>query len=361
MAESTAKATKNKPMTSYEVSVFCRQMSLLLSAGIGPLESVDIMSRDTADAYGKKVLDDIMETLLTGEKFHIALKMSEVFPEYVVNMVRIGEESGSIDVVMDSLADYYDREEDIKESIKSAVSYPMIMILLMLVVIIVLIVRVLPIFSQVFAQLGTGMNSFSQTLLNFGNALNRYSFVLVILLAVICGLFLYFTRTESGKKRFMDLTKGFGPIRRIYDELATERFASGMVLTLSSGMDTFESLNLVRSLVENENMSEKITECQNYISPVSDDAEGLSFPEAIEKAGIFNRFYSRMIAIGFRSGSMDTVMKQIAAKYAEKTQRRIYSFISVLEPTLVIILSLIVGLILMSVILPLMGIMSSIG
>lgn len=346
---------KMKPMSSYEVSVFCRQMSLLLAAGIGPLESADIMMRDTVDPHGKKVLDDIMQVLLTGEKFHIALQMSQVFPEYVVHMVAIGEESGSLDVVMDSLADYYDREEDIKESIRSAVSYPMIMIVLMLVVIIVLIVKVLPIFSQVFAQLGTGMNSFSQTLLNFGAALNRYSIVLIILLVAVGALFLYFSRTDKGRRNFMKLTKGFKPIQRIYDELATERFASGMVLTLSSGMDTFESLNLVKSLVENERMSKEIEECQNYI------ADGDSFPEAIEKAGIFNQFYSRMISIGFRSGSMDTVMKQIASKYSEQTQRRIYNFISILEPTLVIILSLIVGLILMSVILPLMGIMSSIG
>ena len=361
MAEDSAsvKSTKKrrvKRMTSYEISVFCRQMSLLLSAGIGPMESVDIMLQDTHNQAGRQILEDIIGILVSGEKFHIALQMSGVFPDYVVHMVTIGEESGALDVVMDSLADYYDREEDIKESIQSAVSYPMIMIVLMLVVIIVLIVKVLPIFSQVFAQLGTGMNVFSQTLLDFGQALNRYSFILIGILVLVGVLFFYFSRTDSGRARFMRMTRGFGPIRRIYEELATERFASGMVLMLTSGMDTFESLNLVKNLVESPSMCKRIDECQAHILD-----EGDSFPEAIEKSGIFNQFYSRMISIGFRSGAMDSVMRQIAAKYAETTQRRIYSFISVLEPTLVIILSLIVGLILMSVILPLMGIMSSIG
>ena len=128
-----------------------------------------------------------------------------------------------------------------------------------------------------------------------------------------------------------------------------------MVLTLSSGLDTYEGLRLVSNLVESDGMVEKINECRNLI------AEGSSFPEALQETGILNRFYTRMVAIGFQAGSMDTVMRQIAKRYSDETQRKIYNFISILEPTLVIVLSLLVGMILLSVILPLMGIMSSIG
>ena len=145
------------------------------------------------------------------------------------------------------------------------------------------------------------------------------------------------------------------PLRKIYEEVATTRFANGMVLTLSSGMDTYEGLRLVQNLVESPEMSEKIANCRNLI------ADGDSFPEALHKAGILNKFYSRMVTIGFQSGAMDTIMKQIARRQAEETQRKMYSFIAILEPTLVIVLSIIVGVILLSVILPLMGIMSSIG
>lgn len=346
---------KPKKLNSYEISSFCRQMALLIKAGIAPVDGIEILLEDSRDKGTRKVLTGISQILKSGEKFHVALKMTEVFPDYVIHMVTIGEESGSMDVVMDSLSDYYEREESIRDNIKNAVSYPLIMIFMMMIVITVLVVKVLPIFQQVFAQLGTGMSGFSQSLLNMGIALNRYSFILIAILVILALAFFYFTITEHGKKNFKKIIARFGPTKRLAQELESERFASGMVLTLSSGIDTYEGLNLVKKLVESSDMKEKIDKCRALL------LDGDSFPEAIEKTGIFTSFYSQMVAVGFKSGSLDKAMKQIAERFERDTQKRIYSLISVLEPTLVIVLSIIVGMILMSVILPLMGIMSTIG
>ncbi len=347
--------SKLRKLNSYEVSSFCRQMSLLLQAGIAPADGIDILSQDTADPSAKKIYEFIGQVLHSGEKFHVALSMSEVFPDYVIHMVTIGEESGSIDTVMESLADYYDREENIESSIKSAVSYPLIMVFMMLVVVLVLITKVLPIFEQVFAQLGTSMSGFAQSLLNLGNALNRYSVIMVVILVILAVCFIYFGMTTGGKEQLKKLLRKFGPTRRLMQEIETERFASGMVLTLSSGMDTYEGLSLVKKLVTSEDLKNKIEQSRELL------LDGDSFPEALEKSQIFNSFYSQMIQVGFKSGSMDQAMKRVSERIEHDTQKRIYSLISVLEPTLVIILSVIVGMILLSVILPLMGIMSTIG
>ncbi len=342
-------------LSSSDISTFCRQMSLLLRSGIAPADGIDILASDTKDSSAKKIYDSIGQVLHSGEKFHVALKMSEVFPDYVINMITIGEESGNIDTVMESLADYYDREENIESNIKSAVSYPLIMVFMMLIVVLVLIVKVLPIFQQVFAQLGTSMSGFAQSLLDMGNLMSRYSIVFVAILFIFAVLFLYFSSTSNGKGRFKELLRSFGPTKRLMHDIDTERFASGMVLTLSSGMDTYEGLTLVKKLASNDEMKDKIENCKNLL------LDGDSFPEALENSNIFSSFYSQMIDVGFRSGSMDQAMKQVSERIEKNTEKRIYSLISVLEPTLVIILSVIVGMILLSVILPLMGIMSTIG
>ncbi len=349
------KSASSRKMSDYEISVFSRQMAILIKAGIPPAESIEIMLQDFKFEGDDEILETILQILNSGEKFHIALQMSGAFPGYVIHMVNIGEESGNLDLVMDSLADYYEQEEEIRTNIASAISYPLIMIGMMLIVIIVLVTKVLPIFGQVFAQLGTSMNSFSESLLRLGTALNNYSAIFVVLLFIFAIMCLYFSRTQSGRENFRHIGLRIPPIKKLYDEMATTRFANGMVLTLSSGLDTYEGLRLVSNLVDSEEMVSKIDICRNMI------AEGSSFPEALQSAGILNRFYTRMVAIGFEAGSMDIVMKQIARRYADETQRKIYNFISILEPTLVIILSLVVGMILLSVILPLMGIMSSIG
>ena len=345
----------HKKLTNYEISVFCRQMAVLIKAGITPAEGIDIMLQDFQFEGDEDMLKTIRQILGSGEQFHIALQMTGAFPVYVINMLAIGEESGNLDLVMDSLADYYEQEATIRQNINSAISYPIIMIGMMLVVIIVLITKVLPIFGQVFAQLGTEMNSFSSSLLTLGTVLNRYSFIFILLLILLLAIAIFCSQVPKGKKMFRSFAMHIPPLRKIYEEVATARFANGMVLTLSSGMDTYEGLRLVQNLVESPELSEKIASCRNLI------ADGDNFPDALHKTGILNTFYSRMVLIGFQSGSMDTIMKQIARRQAEETQRKMYSFIAILEPTLVIVLSLIVGVILLSVILPLMGIMSSIG
>ncbi len=348
----TAKLGKLK---SNEISTFCKQMSLLLKAGIPPAEGIDILAKDTKDPSAQKLLDSISQVLRSGENFHMALTMTEAFPDYVIHMVTIGEESGNMDTVMESLSDYYDREENIESSIKSAVSYPLIMVFMMLIVVLVLITKVLPIFEQVFSQLGTSMSGFAQSLLNLGNALNKYSIVMVIILVLIAVAFIYFSSTVGGKANFKKLMRKFGPTKKLLHDIEVERFASGMVLTLSSGMDTYEGLALVKKLADSEEMKTRIEDCRNRL------LDGDSFPEALEKSDIFNSFYSQMISVGFMSGSMDQAMKQVSERIEKETEKKIYSLISILEPTLVIVLSIIVGMILLSVILPLMGIMSTIG
>lgn len=352
-----AKRNKKKirPLSYLELSYFCGQMALILKAGISAIEGVEMMEDDFSSGKDLEIIDIILDNIHSTGQLSVGLAATGAFPDYMIHMVTIGEESGSLDTVMNSLSDYYEREENISSSIKSAVSYPLIMVFMMLVVVIVLITKVLPIFEQVFAQLGTNMSGFSQSLLNLGNILNRYSIILVVLLVIIALLFIFFSSTRKGKDLFKACLGKLRITKKLMQDLESARFASGMVLTLSSGMDTYEGLSLVHTLVESAEMKSKVESCRDMLM------EGDSFPEALEKANIFSSFYSQMVSVGFKSGSMDSAMQQIAERFEKETERKIYSLIAILEPTLVIILSIIVGMILLSVILPLMGIMTTIG
>jgi len=344
-----------KLLTNSEIALFCGQTAMILRAGITPAEGMNILLSDTKDPKGREIIEKILKTCRQGEPFHKALTISGVFPDYVLHMVALGEESGNLDNVMQALSTYYEREETIAESIRGAVRYPFIMIGMMLLVIFILLTKVLPIFNQVFIQLGSEMTGISSSLLNLGHSLNRYSMIILAILVVCIIIYFLAFKTRTGKRistKFLSifpLTKGF------YQKVAAGRFANGLAMTLSSGLDTYNSLDLVSALVENKNMQQKIAACKKYIR------EGDNLAEALTKSAIFSNLYSRMVAVGFRTGSIDLVMNKISENYEKETDKKLQSIISVLEPTLVIILSLIVGLILLSVILPLMGIMSSIG
>lgn len=344
-----------KLLTNIEISSFCRQMSLIIQAGITPAEGIDILIQDTVSKEGRELLQTIGEACQRGEYLHQALAGTGVFPDYVVKLIALGEESGNLDSVLLSLALYYEREQNIAESIKSAVAYPLIMIVMMFLVILVLVLKVLPIFKQVFIQLGTEMSPLAKSLLELGNSLSSYSILLTALLFLLIGICIFLYKTPGGRKKIQHFLSHFALTKSFYDKVASGRFASGMYLAFTSGMDTYQSLDMISQIVENEEMSHKIEVCKKEIE------EHSNLPEALAKAEIFSSLYSRMVSVGFRSGSIDVVMKQISQNYEEETDKQLARIISVIEPTLVILLSLIVGIILLSVLLPLMGIMSSIG
>ncbi len=348
------KNTKRQ-LSNEELAAFCSQLAILNKAAITPLESMRILLADTKDEGTKALLTSIQDSVLEGDNLSEALDKTGVFPEYVVNTIKLGEESGSTDDILVSLAEYYEREVEIHESIKNAITYPVVMIFMMFLVILVLITKVLPIFNQVFIQLGAEMSGFAASLLNIGTSLNRYSVGIISFIVVVIVLYLIATKTVAGKRITRRMLSGFFLTKSFYEDVAIERFASGLTLVLKAGIDTYHGLEMIKELVEHKKVCAKIDICKEEI----DKQESL--PDSIKTAGFFSHLNNRLVDIGFRSGQSDETMKRIADEYGRRSEKKINRIISIIEPTLVIILSVIVGLILLSVILPLMGIMSNIG
>ncbi len=347
-------ASKNAPLTYQEVVAFCSQMSMLLQAGISAAEGLDLLLVESTQS-GELILLKEIETHFshTGSMYE-ALKETKAFPDYLLQMVAIGEQTGKLDTVFEALGAHYEREASISQAIKNAITYPAIMITMLVAVILVLITRVMPIFNQVFLQLGTEMTGFSKAILDLGQGINRYAAVFIALLVLIVVGILFFSLTTTGRKLFTRFAATVPFLKKTLEKVAAGRFASGMYLTLSSGLNPEESLEMTAKLTENPQFNQKVALCQEKV------AHGEPLAKALLGAGVFSGLYAKMASIGGRTGSLDDVMNQIADKYNDELENNFISTINALEPTLVIILSIVVGLILLSVMLPLMGILSSI-
>lgn len=330
-----------------EIASFCNQLAMIIGAGLPAYEGISILMEDAPDKETKEILQKIYEPLETGSTFHEALRSSGYFPKYVLDMVELGEMSGNLDDILHSLHHYYQREESIRQGIKNAVSYPLIMIGIMIAVLLVLIVKVLPIFNQIYTELGSGLSGFALAMMNFSQGLNKYFAVIVIVLILILVFFFFFSRTSVWKTYFQG--------KKLSMNTAASRFANCMALALSSGLDTNQGMDLALQLVDNNVMADRIRRCKELIEA------GESFSDAILASEIFRNIYASMITIGFKTGSMDRIMEKISEDYENDIDNQIGHFIAVLEPTLVIILSVMIGLILISFLFPLIGIMSSIG
>ena len=328
-------------------------MGMFIHAGIPVEEGISIMIEESKDDEEKQMLQIIYEQLQTGESFFEALKKTQKFPDYVLNLVEIGEQSGRLDEVMTSVAKYYETQESISKSIKSAVTYPIMMVIMMGVIIFTLIIKVMPVFNQVYEQLGTSMSGMAAVTLQMGLTLSRYNLVFLAILVILILAFLYFRFTKKGRQMALNLASHFKMFRQITDQIALARFADGVSMALKSGLDTDDSLKMLYSLVENERLQEKIKACQS----LSD--EGELFSVAMNKALIFTGMQARMLQIASQTGVMDEALEKVADQYEEEAFSKIQSMISMIEPTMIIIVSIVVGMILLSVMLPLVGIISN--
>lgn len=344
---------KNKTLSNLELAAFSEQLAYILSSGISPSEGLTMMMEDSTIAEEKKLFSKILEVLTDTNNLYEALTATECFPSYMLQMIQIGEETGNLDKVFHALSKHYEREEAISSHIRSFLTYPAVMATMMILVIFVLFTKVLPVFKQVFAGLGMEMSGLSGALLSFGTSLGEYSIFFILFFVLLFFLFLYFNNTQSGRTQFKTICYKLGLFRSFYEKIALTRFASGLALTLSAGLDSGRSIELVSGLNEDPYFQKKLDVC---IQKIQENGE---LYEALTTSQVFSGTDARMASIGSVTGKMDEIMEQIADRHQTQSDLYINHTLSILEPTIVIVLSVIVGFILLSVMLPLLGILSS--
>ncbi len=338
------------------ISVFCMEMYLIIRAGIPFSEGVALLRDDEKDSYSRTVLDHLYQQLELGEPVAAAMRAARGFPVYVIEMVEIGQRTGHLEDVFKALAGYYERLEQLQKSIRNAVMYPAVLLVMMLFVVLVLLIKVLPIFQEVFQQLGADLSPVALILMQIGQVLGSYG--LVVLTAVAVGVIAgaVVLRNPEKKEQFAGWLQRISEKWTVSQLIASSRLADALVMTLASGMNIDDSLDMAIRLVPGAAMQEKITQCKREML-----LKSKSFADASMASGLFAPLYCRMIAVGFRTGSIDPVMAEVARRSAEQVDDKIEALLNRIEPTLVIIMSVMVGLILLSVMLPLMSIMSAIG
>ncbi len=349
------KNTPTKQLSYADLSTFCEQMGLILGSGLTVIEGFYIMLEEAHDSDSKALFNTIINELEIGNQLSAALLKAEVFPSYMLTMLQIGEISGRLETVFNSLALYYAREDSLRKTIKHSVTYPLVMVVMMLLVISVLVINVMPIFNSVFQQLGSEITGFSRVVMDIGTVVSNNIVVLIAILALLVIIVLLGVFTKKGKEISKKLREHSIFTRGIVENISVARFAGGLSLMLSSGLDTDESLGMVEKMVDNASLKQKISSLRK------DMEEGKPFANAMIENKIFAGVYARMLAVGFKTGKVDSVMQSISTRYDDDVTRRLENIVSIIEPTIVAILSVIVGAILLSVMLPLMSIISHMG
>ena len=342
-------------LTDSELARVCRGLELLLHAGIGLGEGLQLLLGQEQGAV-KQTLDAMAPELDAGVPLSQAAQNQGRFPALALGMMAIGEDSGRLEEALHSLADYYDERCRTSRQLRSALLYPTILLALMLVVIAVLLMKVLPVFDAVYASLGSRLTGAGAGLLYLGQALSAGLPVLLGLLgviAVVYALYRWNTPFRHSLRSLFNRKLGDRGVLGLYNNA---RFARGLAMGLGSGMPTEQAVALAqRLLADNPGAAARGNACDGAV------AEGASLDEALEQAQLVPPVRCRMLRLGLRGGNADQVMADIADHMAQEARQALEDTVSRIEPAMVLISSLLVGLILLSVMLPLVDIMSVIG
>ncbi len=340
-----------RKISELEKAQFCEQMGMVLDGGISASDGLDAILSQVDDGEYKKVLEDIHEETMNGVALSKAMEDTGLYDSYMINMIKVGEDSGYLDRVFHELGLYYHRMEDTKEKVKNALTYPSILITMMLVVIVVMLVKVLPMFQNVLSNMGIGLGGTSLTLFEIGRNFAIISLVVLLVIFLIC-VYIFVTIKVSGKSFTVVLQK-FPFTKNLAYKLSVVQFSYALSLLLNSGYHQEDALMMCSDMCEDPGLKEKIDRIVERLN------QGDSINDCLLESHIFKEVYNRLLVIGLKSGHFEETMNQVAKAYEKEIDYNINALLDRIEPALVILLTLIVGVILLSIMLPLTGIMAS--
>jgi len=344
-----------KIFNSDEVSVFCDQMAMLLKGGVSLNEGTYMLYSEMEDKKTKDVLKELDDSIARNIPFYEALDNTGAFPEYMIHMVEVGEKTGRLEDVMKSLSEYYERDSRIKAGIKSAVAYPMILFGVMACIMVVLVWKILPMFERMFEELSSDVSSATENVLTAGLNAGKVIAVIILVLFALIILAVVYGRTKGGSKQLVKLAGTFGPTRKLMNLMATGKFVSSMSLMLASGMDITDALASECDNCDNPEIKKKIEDCKNRYE------NGDKLDEALRNSTLIVGMESRLLSVAAKTGETDLVFTKLSGQYNEKITAALGRMTTIIETTLVIVLSLMVGAVLLAVMMPLVSMISSIG
>ena len=346
-------AGKKRALESAELSSFCSQVALILSAGLPLYDGMETLAETTRGSEYAELYENASKAVTETGSLYQALQRDDCWPTYMVEMVGIGEQTGQLEKVMNGLSEYYAREDRIRTSVIGAITYPLVLGVMLVLIIAIMLWKVLPVFQRVLNSMGAELSASGSALMRMGSTIGWVVLALValVVLAVVIGALLMKT---SARDRVLALVKKlFPPVRKLSMKLASSRVASVLSMMLSSGFPTNEAFRLLPSVLSDGEAADKVQGIRKELD------SGAAFADAVSHSKLFDGLHDRMIRMGVAAGREDQVMAKIADLYEEQVEEGIARLVAIIEPTLIALLAIVIGAVLLSVMLPMAGILSS--
>ncbi len=334
-----------------DLAITTRQLAVLVHAGIPLIEALNALVEQVEHERLKRVISDVKQRVNEGSSLADALAVhAKVFSTLYVNMIRAGESSGALDVVLVRLADFTESQARLRSKVMGAMTYPAAMGVVGGAIMLILFAVVIPKITKIFEDTQVTLPWTTKILIGFSSFVSDYWWALLLLAGAAAWGFLRWKDSPAGRARW-DRTKLKLPIfGRLIRTIAIGRFARTLATLLKSGVPLLAAMDIVKNIVGNVRLAEVIEQSRQAIQ------EGESIAAPLKRSGEFPPLVHHMVAIGERSGSLEEMLGNVADAYEDQVETTVAALTSLMEPIMIVVMGAVVTFIVFSVLMPILQI-----
>ncbi len=349
--------TLNRPIylkqNNKDISIFLSEFSSLLKAGINSEEAIYILKDQKEIKSLNPILNAIYEDLLTGHSLSAGFMTHGNFEEFLITMVKTGEETGKIQEITKDLSNYYKRIDQVDKKVKGAMIYPLILMVTAIFVLFFIFTYVMPTFLDLFQENDQVLPISTKILIAIVNFFNNYGNIFFVgLLAFILIFVLVYKKT--GLKKHMDKVLLRLPIfGKNYGKILTSRIAMALSISTKAGINFIQALEIVSQGIGNSYLEGEIGEGLLKIE------NGNSISETFKEIKELPNLFSSMVEVGERTGELSQILKEISTHYREESDYAIDNIIKIFEPAIIIVMAILIGFIVISIATPMFDLINN--
>lgn len=344
---------KREKVKLKELAIYSRQLSVLIDAELPLIQSLNILSQQTKNKYFKKVIVNIREDVEAGSTLNQAKrKHPKVFDNLYCNLVASGEQSGTLDIMLRRLSEFLERIVKLRSQVKQALIYPTAIVIFAVLVVIFMLWKVIPVFATVFQELGATLPGLTRFVLAMSQFVQSYILFILIGIIVLVFGFKYLRKTPQGGKVIDQALLKMPLFGDLLEKVGLARVTRTLSTLLSGGVPMLESIKITSTTSGNVIVENNIMRARTMV------AEGTSLTDALREIGTFPFMMVQMVGVGEATGTLDEMLTKLADFYDEEVEAAVTALLSVLEPILLIGVGGLVGMIIISMYLPIFSLIS---
>ena len=335
--------------TPRDLGVFCRQFVSMTRAGVSILEAMKMLCEQTENKKLQRALEAVRANMEKGESLAASLmEFPKIFPNLMIYMVAAGEASGSLETSLERVATQLERNSKTQSLVKKAMIYPIVLMIVAIAVVIVMLVFVIPQYAGMFEELDTELPALTQGVLNASDFIKaRWYLIIAVVAAVAIGV-KTFAGTSAGKHFFGKIATTVPAFKNLTVKSASASMARTLSTLMGAGVPMVEAVDMVANTMGNIWFKEALQDARDQIGL------GVPLSAPLQECGLFPPMVYHMVRIGEESGALESMLDKLADYYDEEVEMAVQSLMAAMEPAIIIVLAGIVGVLIASVLAPMM-------